>query len=486
MKTTRRKLIKIAGLALVAGLASCESLVDNMNTDLNNPTDASASLILTGAQLGNVSVQEGHLARVAAMWSGYFTGTDRQYKDIYSYNVTGASFNDVWQFVYQGVVEQTKLVITKSQATNNRLVQGIAKITRANALGTAVACWGDIPYSQAADITQFPNPAFESQTEVYQKLQTLLDEAIADLESGIGTSPGAADIFYQGDAGKWKEAAYTLKSRFYMETREYELAYAAAEKGITSAARSLVVTHGSTLNVNENLMYAFIARSRVGDINASLALAPKLLNPTSATYRGNAKTDETARYNHHFITVNAAGTAIPVSPNTNSTNTSRGLFGQTAPYPLATYSENMLTLAEAGLRSSGTMAGLEKLNLFRAYLNAGGDLDPTYKTGTYTYKYEPYAAADIVPGGMLNKDGVTAEQALLREILMERYLTFNGQILGFNDLRRTRKEAMAVHLPPSAGTILPERMIYSEAEVNSNSSAPKPVPGVFVKTPVNL
>lgn len=90
MKTTRRKVIKIAGLVLGAGLISCESLVDNMNTDLNNPTDASATLILTGAQLGNVSVQEGHLARVAAMWSGYFTGTDRQYKDIYSYNVTGA------------------------------------------------------------------------------------------------------------------------------------------------------------------------------------------------------------------------------------------------------------------------------------------------------------------------------------------------------------------------------------------------------------
>ncbi|WAC14095.1 SusD/RagB family nutrient-binding outer membrane lipoprotein [Dyadobacter pollutisoli] len=486
MKTKRRTFTRLVSLIVVAGLVSCESLVDNMNTDLNNPTDASASLILTGAELGNVSVQEGHLARVAAMWSGYFTGTDRQYKDIYSYNVTGASFNDVWQFVYQGVAEQTKLVISKSEATNNRLVQGIAKILRANALGTAAACWGDIPFSEASDITKFPNPAFEPQATVYGKLQALLDEAIADLESGIGTSPGVADIFFQGDAGKWKEAAYTLKSRFYMETKEYDLAYAAAGKGITSAARSWVVTHGTTLNVNENLMYAFIARSRVGDVNSSLALAPKLLNPASPTYRGNAKTNETARYNYHFITVSATGTAIPVSPNTNSTAVSRGLFGQSTSYPLVTYSENMLTLAEAGLRSEGVTAGLEKLNAYRAYLNTGGDLDPTYKTGTYAYLYEPYTAADIAPGGMLNKDGEAPEQALLREILMERYITFNGQILGFNDLRRTRKEAVAVQLPPSAGSVLPERMIYSEAEVNSNTSAPKPVPGVFVKTPVNL
>lgn len=482
----RVKLLKISALVVLTGLISCESLVDNMNTDLNNPTDASATLILTGAELGNISVQEGHLARVASMWSGYFTGTDRQYKDIYSYNVTGASFNDVWQFVYQGVVEQTKLVIAKSTETNNRLVQGIAKIIRVNSLATAVACWGDIPYSEAADITEHPNPAFESQAAVYGKLQTLLDEAIADLESGIGTSPGIADIHFAGDAIKWKAAAYTLKSRLYMETKEYALAYTASEKGIASAANSWVVTHGTTLNVNENLMYAFIARSRVGDINSSLALAPKLLNPTSATYKGNAKTDETARYNHHFITVSTTGTAIPVSPNTNSTTTARGLFGQSAPYPLVTFSENMLTAAESAARTKGFATGLEKLNKYRAYLNTGGDLDATYKTGTYKYKYEPYVDADFAAGGIVNKDGITADQALLREILMERYVTFNGQILGFNDLRRTRKETVGVKLTPSAGTVLPERMIYSEAEVNSNTSAPKPVPGVFVTTPVNL
>ena len=481
----RAKLFRMAGLFLMAGMISCESMVDNLNTDLNNPTDASATLLLTGAQLGNISVQEGHLARVAAMWSGYFTGTDRQYKDIYSYNVTGASFNDVWQFVYQGVAEQTKLVIQKSETTNNRLVQGIAKITQANALGTAAACWGDIPFTEASDIAKFPNPAFEPQIQVYGKLQSLLDEALADLESGIGTSPGVADIHFAGDAAKWKEAAYTLKSRYYMETKEYAKAATAAEKGISSAARSWVMVHGTTLNVNENFMYAFIARSRVGDINASLALAPKLLNPASTAYRGNAKTDETARFNHHFIMVSATGTVIPVSPNTNSTATSRGLFGQSAPYPLVTYSENILTAAEAAARTTGFEAGLAKLNVYRAYLNAGGDLDATYKTGIYKYKYDAYTAEDFASGGMLNKDGMTSDQALLREILMERYITFNGQIIGFNDLRRTRSEAVGVKLAPSAGTVLPERMIYSEAEVNSNTSAPNPVPGLFVKTAVN-
>lgn len=482
------KKLKNTGLALAvllsAGLVACESMVDGLNTDLNNPTDASATLLLTGAELGNVSVQEGHIARVAGMWSGYFTGTDRQYKDIYNYNVTGAAFNDVWQFVYQGVVAQTKLVDTKAAATNNRLLQGIAKVVKTNALGTATAVWGDIPYAEAADIVNFPNPKFEPQAQVYASLQKLLDEAIADLESGVGTSPGVADIHFNGDATKWKKAAYTLKARFFMETKQYDLAAASAEKGIAAESGSLMVPHSNTLSSNENLVYAFVARSRVGDLNSSLALAPALLNPTSATYRGNAKTDETARFNYYFLTKSGTLT-IPTIPNTNSSTASRGIFGQSAPYPLVTYSENLLTAAEALARTTGFDAGLEKLNIFRKFMSTGGYLDATYKVNAFSFKYEPYAAADFAAGGILNKDGLSTNQALLREILQERYLTFFGQILGFNDLRRTRNEAVGVKLTPSTGSQLPERLLYSESEINSNTSAPRPVPGIFEVTAVN-
>lgn len=477
--------IKTLIVCLMTISFSCEKLVDDLNTDPNNPTNASATLLLTAAQLGNVSVQEGHLARVASMWSGYFTGSDRQYKDVGSYNVTGSDFNDTWSFVYQGVVEQTRLIIEKSQSNNNRLIQAIAKITKANALGTAAACFGDIPYTQASNIELYPNPAFESQQSVYASLQLLLDDAIADLESGVGSSPGAADIHFNGNASKWLQTAYTLKSRFYMETKEYALAEAASLKGIASSGNSLKVTHGSSLNVNENLMYAFIGRNRVGDINAANALAPTLLNPASPTYKGNAKTDETARYNYHYITVNATGTVIPVMPNINSTTSLKGLFGQTASFALITYEENILTIAESKARQGKTEESLTALNAYRAYLNGGGGLDPTYASGSFTFKYEPYTLDDLSSGGLLNTTGLTTNEALLKEILMERYISFNGQILGFNDLRRTRKEAVGVKLTPTSGSALPERMIYSEAEVNSNTSAPRPVPGVFVPTPVN-
>lgn len=460
-------------------LVSCESLVEDMNRDPNNPTDASPSLILTAAQLANITVHEGHLARVSGMWSGYFTGVDRQYSDVHVYNVTGAGFNDTWKFVYQGVVEQTKLVIEKAELTNNRRMQGIAKVVRANALGAATALWGDIPFTEAADIQNFPNPRFESQIEIYGHLQNLLDDAIADFESGIG-SVGQEDIYFQGDANKWDEVAYTLKARFYLETKQYEQARTATLNGIGSPSNSLMAPHGSIQGSNENFMHTFIARGRAGDLDASEALLPMLLNPESDQYRGNSKTDESARFYFYYNNRDNSGGAIATIPNTSST----GVFANHADFPLVTFEENLLTATEALVRTGDFDGALNQLNLYRNHLQSGGFLS-THGVTNLPSTYAPYESPDFANGGMLNQSGTTADMALLKEVLLERYISFYGQITGFNDVRRTRSEEVGVKLTPNAGSTLPERILYSEAEINSNENAPRPVPDIFTRTPVN-
>ena len=70
-------------------------------------------------------------------------------------------------------------------------------------------------------------------------------------------------------------------------------------------------------------------------------------------------------------------------------------------------------------------------------------------------KYNPYIQSDFESGGIENLDNLTKEDALLREILEERYITFYGQIEGFNDVRRTRKELHGIKLMPNSGDKLP-------------------------------
>jgi hypothetical protein len=464
-------------LLLSFQLLSCEQIVDDLNVDPNNATDAPASYVFTGTQLANIAAQEGMASRLGIVWSGYGKGTFQQFGTWYLYSITANNFDDDWNIFFTGTNKNALLAIAKAEALGNRKMAGIAKIVQVNSMATATELWGDIPYSEAGQSTEYGSPKFETQQELYPKLLARLDEAITDLASGIGTV-AAEDVHFSGDATKWRQVAYTLKARLLTDTRQYEAAYAAAELGIANWANSLYAPHGLTASVNENHNYSFLTNVRAGSITGENSYNAAILNPTSTSYRGNAKTNETARFKFYYLEngVNAVGV---IEPNTLTTTAARGFFARDAGFPMVTYQENILTLAEAALRAGkGFDAALAHLNAYRTFLNTGGYLHATYKVAG-TYKYEPYVAADFAAGGLENKDNISPENALLREILEERYVSFYGQHLGWNEERRNRKEAYGIKLQPNIGSQLPSRFIYSQNELNSNANSPKPAPSLF-------
>lgn len=458
--------------------ASCSSIVDGLNDDPNNPTDASATLVFTGTQLANIAVQEGMASRLSTIWSGYNTGADRQWRDYFNYNVSAGIYDGDWNLVFRGTNANALITIEKAAALGNDKMAGITKILQVNSLATATQLWGDIPYDEAGDIEQFPTPRFEGQLQVYEKLIGRLDEAIADLGTGIGTV-GQEDVHFSGNESSWIGVAYTLKARLLTDLKRYGEAYTAAQNGIGAYGSSLYAPHGTINGVNLNHYHSFLVLTRTGDIYAEGAYNVGLLDPSSDTYRGNAKTDETARFRFYYREqgVNTPGM---IEPNTSAS----GFFANNASFPLITYQENILTLAESALRNGlGFETALGHLNTYRAFLNSGGYLHSGV-ISEESFLYEPYVAADFAPGGMENPDGISAENALLREILEERYVSFYGQLLGWNDERRTRSEPYGIRLAPNIGTVLPWRFIYSQNEINSNPNVPQPLPGTFDAMPI--
>ena len=481
----------IFSLMLLGAMTSCESIVEGLNQDPNNATDAPNPLILTAAQLAQAVVAEGHGNRVVNMWTGYFNGADRQYNDYALYNVNAGNFNTAWNNVYQGTLAQTRLITSRAAETGERYIAGIAKIVEASAITTATERWGDIPFSEAVDIEN-SNPAYDSQvSSLYPAILSLLDEAIADLESNQGASPGGADIYFGGDRGSWIAVAHTLKARLYMDLKDYSNAYSEAQQGIASGDGDMITPHGTINDGNTNGIYDFLVASRAGDMDAGVGedgeggqvLAADLLDPIQPEYRGNSKTDETARFNYMYLDNGANSFTGRLEPNYLGVSTGdayNGAFAIDAGFPVVTYAENILTLAEAGFRTQGFATGLGHLNEFRAYMAAGGYIDQTV-LDQFTFTYEAYDAADFDAGGIANADGLSADDALLSEILEERYVTFIGTSLGWNDLRRTQNDAIGidVSLVLNRGAQFPQRIIYGQDELNSNTNAPSPVPGVF-------
>lgn len=468
--------IIIIGLLLIT--SGCGELVDGINQDPNNPTRASYQNILTGAEVGAIILNTGESARRAGIFSGYYTGIDRQHQGFSNYTLTTSDFNSLWYDVYVDTYRnalETEQVALESGFAG--ITQGIAQVLQAYSIGMAAALYGDVPFSEAGDIT-IENPVYESQRNVYQGVQDLLDQAINNLASGSDRPAGGADIYFDGNPQAWTQVAYTLKARFYMHTKEYTEAYNAAQQGIIEPANSLRSPHGSGLE-ESNLTYLFFAVEVrgadviVSDFFTSLVQPDPTTNPDPSRYRGHAKTDETGRFNFYFVT-----NSLGVQPNTTD-----GFAAQTATGPMVTYEENLLTLAEAGFRSQGFATGLDHLNDFRAYMNTGGYLTNALPAD---YVYEPFEQADFASGGIENPDNLSADDALLREILEERYVTFFGQIEGFNDLRRTSNEsAIAVPVPPNTGSQLPQRFLYPQTEIDRNDNVPNPIPGFFEPTPVN-
>lgn len=464
---------------LIASLTfSCGELVEGINEDPNNPTSTSYQYILTGAGVGNIILQTGETARRAGIFSGYYTGIDRQHLGFTTYSLTTSDFNGLWYDVYVDALRNAIEAEKAAEVANvGPVTKGITQVLQGYVFGTAAALYGDVPFSEAGQI-EFDNPVYEDQTAVYAQVQTLLDEAITNLQAGTGRPAGGSEIYLDGDPAAWAQVAYTLKARFYMHIRDYASAYAAAQNGISSRSSALYAPHGTGLE-ESNLTYQFFAVAvrgadvKTSDFFTSMVQSDAMANPDFSRYRGNDKTDETARFNFYFTT-----NSIGVQPNTVS-----GFAAQTASAPLVTYEENLLILAEAGFRTQGFAEGLSRLNDFRGFMRTGGYL---INASLDQVKYDDYVEADFASAGMENIDGVSSDDALLREILEERYITFFGQIEAFNDLRRTQNETnVRVPVMPNVGTQLPQRFLYPQTEIDRNANVPNPIPNFFDPTDVN-
>lgn len=470
-----KKVLYIASICLL--IASCQDLFEGVNDDPNNPTSAEFQNILTGAQVGNIILQSGETARRSGIFAGYFTGIDRQHLGFNQYTVTTSDFDDLWDDAFVNALRNAHVAEQTAMDEGISGVSiGITQVMQAMAFGTATALYGDIPFDEA--VFEVENPAFEDQVTVYGKIQSLLDVAITNLQAGSGRPASGSDIYLNGDAQKWIQVANTLKARYYMHVKDYSSAYAAAQNGISSSDNGLYAPHGTGQD-ESNLTYQFFAvYSRAADLVVS-GFMESMINPDPVAssdytkYRGNAKTNETGRYGYLF-----ESKAIGVQPNTTD-----GFGAQTASTALVTYEENLLIMAEAGFRNSGFNTGLQHLNEFRAFMDAGGYLT---NANAANVRYDAYVALDFANGGMENPDNLSADDALLREILQERYITFFGQVEGFNDTRRTENETVVrVPVTPNTGSQLPQRFIYPQSEIDRNSNTPNPIPNFFDPTRVN-
>lgn len=228
---------------------SCETIELEQVDNPNALTTGDVDLLLNSIQLAyrdNVATHNNFGANLTRI--SYFNNRD------YFAGLTGTSLNGNWNRLYSNILINSKEIETVAAASpevNLSFQLGASKAMSAHALLLMVDYIGDIPFSEAVNPAEFPDPQLDPGASVYTAAIALLDEAAALMQvDGAGLAPGlGVDVFYDGDTSKWLKMINTIKMKAALTTGDLGAFNAIVTAGnfISSSDDDLVFQYGSQL-----------------------------------------------------------------------------------------------------------------------------------------------------------------------------------------------------------------------------------------------
>lgn len=214
-------------LFLTAGIYSCTSGFDEINTNPNAITkeEASARYFLTVPQyqlegpsrFAYWRAQIIHSDRYAGMFTFGNSGCWWTGELGYSYHTAYTDAAWGWVAGYLGSLDTYLKFTQPGGEFENQYMYAIGQILKAIYYQKFTDIFGEIPFSEAGQ-EGILLPKFDTQKEIYQGIIETLDAAMATIGDQKTTGDGIQnvgdnDLYYSGDLQKWKKLANTLKLR---------------------------------------------------------------------------------------------------------------------------------------------------------------------------------------------------------------------------------------------------------------------------------
>ncbi|MEJ2335972.1 MAG: SusD/RagB family nutrient-binding outer membrane lipoprotein [Gemmatimonadales bacterium] len=453
----RRAGTRTAWPVLLLSVAACSDFVAPPESDPNTVPDATVNQLFVAAQATLFFWHGGFPSQINALWMQQMGGTSRQHVNFELYDVNEGDFAPIWDGAYQGggLIDLKKAI---DMAEENGWIGygGVLKLHLAYWAGMLASFLGDIPFSEALQPAEFPQPALDPQTDVYADVQQLLSEAISDMSNGSGASPGVNDFNFGGDYDRWIAVAHTLKARFHLHWVEvegngrYTQALSEAEQGIMSVLGNWTQIH-STNTVERNAWWRDDGaddRMRSNDFIVSM-----MNNGTP----GNLEDDE-PRASVYWRLATGDFTGQRIGHRTGATEGDPGVSASWInvpgemeyPLPIATCSETYLIIAEANAALGSEAAA-------RAALEDALGCQ------------EQWWGVDL--SELKDRAGGLAGEALFEEIMKQKFIGLFLELETWNDYKRT---CLPARVPAPGHSAIPGRWLYSVNERQTNENVPPP------------
>ena len=372
-----KKTIKNIALLICVSIfySSCDSIdFGDINDNPNGPTVAVTSQLLTQAQK---SIGESVVTSVRGI---LYTQqlTEGQYPSDSRYTALTSNYNGWYTGSIQNLNEIIKInndpelmVAAVAFGDNNNQI-AVAKIMRSYFLQYITDRWGALPWSEAFQGIDNPQPKFDSQEELYNYMFAEVEEALTLINSNAGPQ---GDLIFGGDMARWRMFANTLKMTMALRISDANVSLAkskfeeaVAAGVVTSNADNILFTFGADDNSDNPWEDRF--ESRV-DYLLSVTLTESLrsnMDPRLFKYAEPSRDSVGTNINfpggidaayvgapNGYVNGNVQDYSLPTTTVTGS---------QTYKSPIYTSSQVKFALAEAKLKGwnvgSGTTASLFK------------------------------------------------------------------------------------------------------------------------------
>lgn len=250
-------------VSLFVGLAACTQDFEEINTDPNNPTDVPASTLLTQAQfnLANRVWSRAMNFEFGMLMVQHFS--QGEYAEDSRYNQNVSTFNASWNSFYAASIYDliaARELVEANEGLNDAIKgnqTAVLDILKVWSMQIVTDTWVNVPYSEAFNPDEFPNPAYDNQEDVYRGLIDELNTAISNITVG---EPGftSGDIFYGGDMAAWARFANSLKLKIGMRIAD-------VDQGTASNLVSQALNAGVFNANDEGFIFNFAADQRIAN-----------------------------------------------------------------------------------------------------------------------------------------------------------------------------------------------------------------------------
>lgn len=215
----------VAMLMTATSLTSCDSWLD-VNENPNYPSTTTMEALLPSVCASTIAQYGLNGCLIGTMWLQHTTqgNSTNQYNTTVNYSISVSSYNDFFNNAYANTLPDLKEIIEKSEAKDAWNFWLVAKVLTAYNYHMLTDLYGDIPFTEANNVKEYPYPKYDdSKTVVYPGIIKIIDEAIAkETAASADANPtmDKLDMFMGGEIRSWVQFAKNLKLKVLM--RDFE------------------------------------------------------------------------------------------------------------------------------------------------------------------------------------------------------------------------------------------------------------------------